>query len=395
MSQTIKLIAVLFLVIIFPSIVSAEYNYTLGLDIETAFDDNPTFQSDYIDTDKDGFVASFKPWINFHWILDKSDLKLSAKYYSEIYPDNSDLDNHDSYLIEALWNYKVSRSFSFVFNNILDVSGFGSDYIDRPGAREDYFDYSAFPGIFINVINNGTLHIDGIWRKMTFDNFDNNDFAVMHGENWEDTGFKISGEYEVIPEMGFVVGFSKIDRDFVDYEAVPAIAVSDAYFGFKTILTMQTQITLKGKLFHFDYDGVPPRHTEGDYNNYGITANIAQPLGEKGKLEIDGYSVFKLSDKAVRLFYRDVGVDINVNWKFSDNISAKLWIQHDKLEYSGMEIEFDETVFKSGMSIDYSVNEWIDFSIGYSNYSNNSTMDGMDIDGNRFSAVLSLVLPEH
>ncbi|MCD4652478.1 hypothetical protein K8T06_00920, partial [bacterium] len=360
-------------------IVHAEFSYDLGIDIETAFDDNAAFMPDYNDSDAEAYVIGFRPWINLQWIKKKSDFRLTAEYISEFYMDNKELDDHDSVKVKTWWNYSFTDRFLFVYSDFLNVSGFGEEYIDRPESRDDYIEYSTLSGFLYNFNSHISLQVDAIWGFMKFDDAISEQNSTLHGQDWKDIGFIIHGKYEVFPEMMFIYGYTLLDREYEEYEPVPGLYQINAHFGFKTILPMKTEIMLKAKLFRYEFNGVPPRHTESDYNNYGVIVSVTQPFGTKGFVELDGYSVYKLSDRDVRLFYRNAGVSAKARWDLNDLTNMHIWFKFDELDYQGLEDGFEETVIQTGVKVGYSILNWMDITTAYRYFNKDSSNPDLDI----------------
>lgn len=374
---------------------NAEINWEAGMNIGTFFDDNMSLDDDrYIDDDAI-YALSVSPEIKFAWLSGQHAYNAHLRYRQEFYIDNNDdyLKDSDSFTMTSNWTWQMSDSLTFIFSDNLKLSEFGTRYIDHPISRQDYLEYSSNTGLLWSVTDQLRIKTDLIWGLMAFESFRPDDILSLHGKDWDDLGVHCCIEYSAIPEMNFFVEYSWKKREFTDNPEMPELTEAKGNFGFRSLLPSDTEVTLKGCLYHVDYDGIPPRRTESNYNNYGAELSVKQAIKGMGHVFLDAFSRYELSHKLVRMFYRDSGLRLSGEINIDPMTQITAWLQYDELKYFGMESEEGITIINTGVTAERQLHQYISISGTYRYYDRENDWD-LIRSSNRFTVTVSLILPE-
>lgn len=392
--NTGKPLIIFLILIMLPVPVFSEFEWSFDAVFDGGFDDNANLAPSSRDSTTDSMFAVLNPELDLSWISGRNDFKMRLEYLGEYYLDSDDLDDEHAVYSESSYAFRMTDSVYFVYDDHFDYAGFGADYMDRPEFRGDYMAYDAATG-FRYVYNDVfDFEIDAVFGTMEYDDPEDDAQRIIEPVDWNDIGFRVSASYRVIPEMGFLISYENKTRDLDAYDPVPETDIISGSFGFTSVLPSRTEVTLKGSLYRFVFSGIPPRHTESDYNNYGVNLTVKHPLAGTGELTISGYSRFELSDRNPRLFYRDTGVEIRYLWETDSPFSLDLSGQYDELDYQGLENAFRETLFSASTTVEYRVAAWLKLGGTYRFFQRESPAPEDDIQSNRIAFRLRFLFPD-
>ncbi|MBN1297297.1 hypothetical protein JXA80_10990 [bacterium] len=372
--------------------VCAETSYSLGIDIDSAFDSNATLSPEWNDQDTDTAVIDITPWVRIDWKTPRNDFRMDIRSIATFYPNTDHLDEHLSIDSQSWWTFAFTDSFFFAYEDVFDYSGQGEYTIDRPEFTGDFMEYVSRPGLRM-IGSQFQANLDLIWGMMEWENMPDASMPGLRGVDWHDLGFKASGSFEVISAMTFFGDCSIVNREFADDESVPEAEIADASAGFKSILPSGTVIILKGLMFHIDYGGTPPRHTESDYHKYGARVDVEHRTNAHWNFSVSGYSEFKPSSRDPRLFYRDAGFSGSMTFRPWDAYTVGIIARHDRLNYHGLEIETEEDVYQAELMVSYQVTGWFRLTGRIRHFQRDTATREQEIDSTRFGIRCSFILP--
>jgi len=373
--------------------VNAAFNYSFQISIDGLFDDNAYLNTEPFSGDADTLLVRVNPKLDLTWISGNHNFQMALQYLGEFYDDTGTTDDQHAVFSESAYDYTFTDWFSFIYEDAFDFGGFGPEYIDRPDFHSDVMLYDTMTGVRFRGWNKLDVEIGGVWGIQLFDTISRDETEITEGIDWEELGFHIATRYQVIPEIAFSADYTNKTRDFDNYESVPEVEIVTGSFGFSAILPAGTDVTLKGRLFRFVFEGIPPRHTESDYNNYGVDIEMNHPMPGGGELSLTGYSKFELSDRAPRLFYRDAGIAARCSWVLGERWGFDVESVYDHLDYKGLEDEFSETLFNASTGVEYRISSWITVGGVYRYFRRDSDLPNADIRSSRMGVTVGIVLP--
>ncbi|MBN1879458.1 hypothetical protein JW823_05050 [bacterium] len=373
---------------------AAEFDWTGGLTLESAFDTNPASIPEISESSEDSVVLSLSPFWRIEWQKDRHHVQTTGHYIRETYHSSDDIHDKSSLSMKSLWRFNLSDDYSLFVTDNLIQSAFGPEQRDIPFFRGRSLYNEILTGLDVVPVDNLIVTTAILWRTRDYQAVEKNDSTEsVFAYDWSEFGFQAEGKYTCIPQLQFLSSLSWTSRQFDDYDLVPGHNRTNGMFGFSTTLPGGSNISVHAHLYHMKFDGIVPRHMNANYTNYGMSLSSSFPLATNLTLSVDAFSKFDVSERGPRLFYHDRGISTSLDYNCESGYSWSIFYQFHQLEYDGQEPIFKTRSSYTGGKLTRYFNEWLSVTALYRYYDYQPDFGDFSFSRHHAGVSLTLMLP--
>jgi len=368
----------------------AEISYSLNLDAGTAFDTNPSFLPDNDADLTSTYLLLLKPSGTLLWSQSKHRFSLNVKYITEARDKNDSL--HDKSMFDSDWTYSYMYQDwgHFFLKSRIIQSEYGPHCVDIPEFMGRTLRYNFSPEFEFQPVDYFRLKISLMGESKTYQDYETDGVSnIVHGENWDEYGVYTEAQYDIIPQMSFLSGFSYSVRDYPDFDDMPGYIHHEASFGFKNILPQGTDITVLAHLYRYQFKGEVPRRMDAAYTNYGVSMTTSHPMTPDCKVSFSAFSIFEISERGIRRFYHNQGASLTFDYTNVGPFSFHSFLKYNKLDYQGQEPEVVRRTRHAELSINYQLNEWMQIGTHYRYFEHTPEESELQINEQRIALQIS------